>query len=230
MKRPFVTLNMASSIDGKITTRTREPFALGSDEDRALMQELRSQADAVLIGRGTLYDEDPSLLVTKPELLAKRRVAHGSEQPAAVVVSASLDFPIDDSRFFTASRNRKIVFTTAAADFSRISRLEHYAEVVIVPANQQGSVDLAAMAASLGDYGISRLLLEGGGVLNFAMLEAGLIDEIYLTLCPLIIGGADSPTTFEGRGFTKDTMRRLRLDSVRVNSAGEIFLHYFCII
>ena len=99
-ERPFIFLNMASSIDGKITTREREKFRFASDDDRDLMQELRSRADAVLIGRGTLSDEDPRLVLTDPVHIARRRELKGSAQPTKVLASATLDFPIEDSRFF----------------------------------------------------------------------------------------------------------------------------------
>ncbi len=225
-ERPFVSLNMASSIDGKITTREREKFRFGSDEDRDLMQQLRSRADAVLIGRGTLFDEDPRLVLTDPGHIARRRQLKGSPQPIKVLTSASLDFPVEDSRFFTCPESEKIVFTTADADPAAIQRLQRFARVVQIPATAGGRVDLEQVVRAMPELGIEHLLLEGGGILNFAMLEADLIDEIYLTLCPVVIGGAGAQTTFEGAGFTRETARRLSLQSLRMNKGGEIFLHY----
>ena len=73
---------------------------------------------------------------------------------------------------------------------------------------------------------IRSLLLEGGGNLNFSMLNLDLVDEIYLTLCPYVIGGLMSPTIFDGDGFPKELVKRVHLESTRVGSQGELFLKY----
>jgi 5-amino-6-(5-phosphoribosylamino)uracil reductase len=225
LTRPFVFLNVASSIDGKITTSRREAFSLGSEEDRALMEELRARADAVLIGRGTLVDEDPSLEITRPEVIAGRRARGAPEQPLGVLASASLDLSVAGSRFF-ASPTPRIVFTTPGADADRRRELESRARVVEVEGAAGGGLDVSAMLAAMPSLGIGRLLLEGGGRLNFSLLEADLVDEIHLTLCPMVIGGAQAPSSFEGPGFLRDAIRRLELRSLRVNALGEIFAHY----
>ena len=73
---------------------------------------------------------------------------------------------------------------------------------------------------------MSRLLLEGGGELNFSMIQAGLIDEIYLTVCPFIFGGRTAPTAFDGVGFVHNHACKLALKSYRPSATGELFLHY----
>ncbi|RMH72994.1 MAG: RibD family protein [Gemmatimonadetes bacterium] len=226
MKRPFIRLNMASSIDGKITTVQRDTIHLGSAEDRALMEELRADADAVLIGSGTLIDEDPRLLVEHPGRIAQREALKGNPQPMNMVVSSTLNFPIENSRFFTRDAVKKVVFTTPQADERQREALKDVATVITVPATATGHVDVVEMVQRMPDLGIQQLLLEGGGILNFAMLRANLIDEIYLTLCPLVIGGATAQTTFEGAGFSHEMIRRLQLRSLRVNEVGELFLRY----
>ncbi len=226
MNRPFVFLNMASSIDGKITTAGRENFSLGSQGDRHRMEELRARADAVLIGAGTLRDEDPPLLIRDPELVAGRVARGAPAQPVNVLVSTLLDVPIAGSRFFNAEQTRRIVFTTPAAPRKKLREAAARAKVVLVPRDPHGRVHPGAMLERMPRLGIEQLLLEGGGGLNFAMLEADLIDEIHLTLCPSVIGGSAAPTTFEGAGFTRRGMRSLKLDGVRSNDLGELFLKY----
>lgn len=227
MDRPYVVLNMASSLDGKITTRKREVFSLGSAEDRALMNELRAGADAVLIGAGTLLDEDPPLLVSDPILQARRGRERGAPHPLNVLVSASLDLDPAVSRFFNCASTERLVFTTKSAPGERARAAAQRADVCVVPQGSRGRVDLDAMLAELSRRGIEHLLLEGGGTLNFSMLKAGFIDEICLTLCPLIIGGQSAPTTFEVAGFLRASMRRLELSTSRISEAGEVFLRYW---
>lgn len=226
MKRPLITLNMASSIDGKITTARRDKFGLGSEEDRAMMETLRAKVDAVLIGKGTLIDEDPPLLLRQSELIAQRKESKKNAHPINMVAASSLNFNIEDSAFFNHPQTEKIVFTTTNNDPQQMKTLETYATVIATPTNSEGRVDLVKMVRRMPELNIHHLLLEGGGELNFAMLEAGLIDEIYLTLCPMVIGGSTAPTTFEGEGFRREMIRHLTLKSYRVNQHGEIFLQY----
>ncbi len=226
MTRPWVTLNMASSIDGKITTPSRDSFSLGSEEDRALMEWLRCEHDAVLVGAGTVRDEDPPLLLRDPALASRRRALRGAEHPVNVVASASLDLTIAGTRFFECPDTQRVVLTTEAAPAARRREAEARARVHVLPSAADGRIDLHAAMQALAAEGVERLLLEGGGVLNFAMLTAGLIDQIRLTLCPLIIGGADTRTSFEGAGFERAEIARLRLESSRVNVHGEVFLCY----
>lgn len=226
MKRPFVSLNMASSIDGKITTFEKEKVRFGSDEDRESMEMLRAQVDAILIGKDTLIADDPPLLLRIPRFVEQRRQMKGDAQPVNVTVSSKLDIPIEDSDFFREKSTAKIVFTTDLAAQADVGRLRRFAEVVVLPADAHGQVPLDQMAAKMADLGIEHLLLEGGGTLNFAMLAADMIDEIYLTLCPFIIGGVDAPTTFDGRGFPKELVRKLVLQEHRQGRMGELFLKY----
>ena len=228
MKRPFISLNMASSIDGKITTFEKEKVRFGSDEDRAGMEALRSKVDAILIGKDTLVADDPPLILRIPQYIEQRLQLKGEarRQPINVVISSTLDMPIETSDFFQEASTSKLVFTTDLADSSKVERLRRYADVVILPADGQRRVPLDQMVEKMAGLGIQHLLLEGGGTLNFAMLEAGLIDEIYLTICPFIIGGAASPTTFDGQGFPKEIVRKLSLEAHRIGRLGEIFLKY----
>lgn len=192
------------------------------------MEDLRSRVDAILIGKDTLVADDPPLILRIPKYIEQRLQLKGNadRQPVNIAISSTLDIPIEDSDFFQEKSTVKVVFTTTRAEQAKVERLRHYAEVVILPTNQQGQVSLDQMAGAMVDLGIQHLLLEGGGTLNFAMLEAGLIDEIYLTICPFVIGGYTAPTTFDGIGFPKEFVRKLSLQMYRVGQLGELFLKY----
>lgn len=211
-----VFLNVASGIDGKISTASGEKFRFASDEDRQLMQELRAQADAVVIGGGTLRAEDPRLVVK----------GEGRRQPWNVVVSARLEGIGPEARFFTSPGVTKWVFTSVDADPARVERLQPCARVSRLPGIASGGLDLGRMLQELRGAGCRHVLVEGGGELNFAMLEQNLVDEIYWTLCPVVLGGREAPGSFTGRGFASVDVRRLELLEQRTNVQGEIFLHY----
>ena len=225
--RPFTSLNMASSIDGKTTTFQREKLRFASDEDRELMEELRSRADAVLIGAGTLAADDPPLILRIPKYrLQRRALGKSTENPINVVVSSSLNFPIEESDFFTCPMTEKIVFTTTRAAEDKVNKLKRYANVIQVTPDDRGRVDPRVMSRMMFDLHIRVLILEGGGALNAEMLSHKLIDEIYLTICPFVIAGQSSPTTFDGSGFTKELVMKLDLEGCRTGSCGELFLKY----
>ncbi len=227
MSRPFTVANFAMSLDGRITTKDRATHAFGGPEDRDLMERLRAEADAVIIGAGTVRDENPRLQVTLPKWRNRRAELGLSSQPWPVVVSGSLDCPFEDRDLFKAVDVRKFLFTRAGHDPARLRRLGHLAEVVTVPQCDRG-LDLSAVVESLSVAGVRHLLLEGGGELNFAMLSAGLIDEIYATLCPLVFGGT-APGNFSGGGFVAGEVASLELLDVRRGANDRLFLRYRCL-
>src|SRR5262245_53529869 len=195
--RPEVVLNDAISLDGKLSTAARGKVRFTSDADRRLMDELRAKSDAVLIGAGTLRAEDPPLQVKSPELRA-RRVAEGRPEALLnVVLSASLSLN-PGARFFSTPGIPRIVVTVEEAREDLAARLAPAAEIWRVG---RGRVDVAALLDRLAERGVSRLLVEGGGKVNASFFEAGLVDEIRLTLAPVVIGGGEAPTLSDGEGF-----------------------------
>jgi riboflavin-specific deaminase-like protein len=224
--RPHIVLNAAVSIDGKISTVARDFHAFGGKEDADLMDELRASADAVMIGAGTLRAEDPLLTVRSPDRIRARQASGRSAQPSAVVVSRSFAFPIEGSRFFTSADCRKYICTAEGAPADRLRTISCLADLLIVPITESGGLDLERAVEELHELGVERLLVEGGGTLNFAMLAAGLVDELFLTVCPLIVGGSRAPTAFDGGGFDRTAIRHLRLNRVREGAEGRLFLQY----
>src|SRR5262245_33890348 len=209
------------SLDGKISSRERELPSFPSAADRAMMDKIRYRADAVLVGGGTLRAADTPLRV-RSRVLVRRRVAAGRpEQPLNVLLSASLNVPLD-GRFFTASDTRRMVFTTTAAPARLRVRAAENAEVL---AWRGRMVSLRRLVRTLRRRGVRQLLLEGGGATNFEFFRLGLIDEIYLTLCPVIIGGSESPTPVDGAGFPPPQFRHFAPVRER-RVGGELFLHY----
>ena len=221
MARPKVTVNMAMSADGKISTRRRESFSLGSREDRYLMDKLRAQCDAVIIGAKIVQLDGWAIRVRDRELRERRLARRGKPHPLNVVLSTALELPIQN-QFFTHGKTERLVVTTRQAPKSRVARVSKHADVVVQP---RKTIDPARVIAELAERGYHRLLLEGGGALNYSFFEKDLVDEIYITVTPRIIGGADAPTVVDGKGFLAADHPHLELVSCR-KRGDEVFLRY----
>ena len=220
-KLPHVTINMAMSADGKISTCRRESFTLGTSEDRYQMDALRARADAVVIGSGTLAKDPWALRVRDPALRQGRRARRRDPHPLNVVLSSRLDLKTS-AHFFTFRQTDKLVITTRQAPAARIKRIGRVAEVVVLP---RRSITPLAVLGILAERGARRVLVEGGGRVNYSFFDANLVDEIYITVTPRILGGADAPTVVDGKGFVELSQRHLELVSAK-RRGGEVFLRY----
>lgn len=219
--RPRVIVNMAMSLDGRITTRRREHIALGSRHDRYLMDVLRARADAVVIGSGTLRHDGYPVLVRDADLRRRRLRRRGSAHPLNVVLSRTLELPLRRA-FFAHPDTERLVVTTRRAPAERARRVARRAEVVRLRTTR---LDPAGVLELLAGRGVRNVVLEGGGEIHWAFQEAGVVDEIYVTLTPRLIGGRGAPTLLDGRGFLAADHRRLELVSCRRRDS-ELFLRY----
>jgi riboflavin-specific deaminase-like protein len=205
-----VVSNTAISLDGRINTRERRFTFFGSERDHARMSRLRSVADAVLVGGATFRNwPQPSL----PD---------GADRDALpgpiwnVVVTRSLDVPLAPE--FLAEPAIRPLFITRAASL----RPGFAAEVEAWPGD--GEIPVAWIVERLAARGIERLLVEAGGDLLFQFLAADAIDEMHVTLCPIVVGGP-APTLVDGAGFDRADVRRLKLIASEAEG-DEVFLHY----
>jgi len=202
--------NLAISLDGKISSYSRPGTRFASAEDRKRMEELRADADAVLIGGGTNREDSNPLSVKDAE-----------KQPLNVVMTSSLNIPFP-TKFFQNEDTKKLIYTTENYDQQKFKKISPYAEIVVFKGD---SVDPASVVNDLAEKNINSLLIEGGGAIMFSFLKAKLIDEMFVTLCPTIFGGKDAPTLVEGEGFLPEDAPSLEL--IEQKTVGnEIFLHY----
>jgi len=222
MTRPFVYINMAMTVDGKITSAQREYPRFTSDLDRTTMDRLRAEADAIVVGAGTLRADDPPLHVRDSGMRAYRESLGKSGEPLRVVVTAS--GAIDrSSRFFSdEAGGARIVATVETVDAELLAALRERAEVWQLG---REDVDLRRLLDRLADRGVRRVLLEGGGELNWRFVRDGLADELYVTIAPALLGGREAPTLLEGGGFPMAAQQKLRLLELR-REGDEIYCRY----
>lgn len=221
-ERPFVFVNMATTVDGKITSAGREHPAFASPGDRVRMDRLRAAADALLVGAGTVRSDNPAWHV-RTRTLRERCISEGRPGgPHRVLVSASARVPAD-SRFFDARHGgQSILVTTRGTPQDRLDPFAGRAEIWRFGEER---VDLAGMLGALHERGIRRVLVEGGAELNWALFELDLVDELYVTVSPTLLGGSDAPTLLGGTGWAMDAQRRLRLLYLE-REGDELYLRY----
>jgi 2,5-diamino-6-(ribosylamino)-4(3H)-pyrimidinone 5'-phosphate reductase len=233
--RPYVIVNVAASVDGKIDTFERRGAAISSASDRARVDGLRASVDAVMVGGHTLVAEDPRLTVKSAALRAARVERGAAENPTKVGVVSSLERLKPDGRFVSCGPARVIVFTpviasdTAAAtrhqgatDSGAVLRMRG----VEIFARGESRVDLSAAMATLHHEGIRRVLVEGGGTLNFELFRLGLVDELHVYMAPLIFGGSSAPTMADGVGLPRHEAIKLVHTGADIDDDGGVVLRY----
>jgi len=192
--RPYVILNAAMTLDGKIATQTGSSNISGK-EDLERVHELRKECDAIMVGIGTVMADDPRLTVHKID-------ANPEDNPVRVVVDSKCRTPIDAR---ITNSDAKTIIACANEykhDFMQSDKYETFKKRgVKFFFSGDERVDLSLLMSYLHEEGIDKLMLEGGATLNFSMIKAGLIDEIRICVAPMVVGGANAKTFFDGEGF-----------------------------
>jgi riboflavin-specific deaminase-like protein len=217
--RPWLVLNMVVSIDGATAVQGRSA-GLGGAADRIAFGALRSTADVILVGAGTVRAEHYGPPRTSAEHRARRRARGQEAFPRLAVVSGRLDLDLA-APLFTESPNRPIVIT-AAVDGDRPPALVAVDEVADVIAVGDGHADLEAALGELARQGVGVVLCEGGPMLNDQLLSAGLVDEACVTVAPLLAGGSSKRMI---SGPSPEMTRSMRLDRL-VEDQGSLLLRY----
>lgn len=210
---PRVRMNFVMSLDGAVTVEGRSG-GLGDASDRLAMQVLRTLADVVLVGAGTVRVEGYGGVQVDEADAAWRR-SHGlPSQPRIAVVSSRLDLD-PEHPFFAQATERPIVVTHATSPAHRREALDEVADVLVCG---EASVDLAFLVQALAQRGLPQVLCEGGPHLFGSLLDADRVDELCLSLSPMLVAG-DPERMVRGVG---ELRRRLRL--VHAIAAGDLLL------
>jgi len=227
--RPFVFVNMAMTADGKIDTVERSGARISGRADSDRVDRLRAGSDAIMVGGRTLVSEDPRLTVRDPRQIAERVSAGRPAQPLKVgvvseVTTAGLGAIDLAGAFLHEGGGRVLVCTSARTSRAAIAALEAEGAVVFVAGGDR--VDLAASLRAMAELGVARLMVEGGGTLVAALLEAGLVDELQLAVAPLVFGGATAPTPVGGDGWSRPSAIDLHLLETGTSPDDDVILRY----
>jgi 2,5-diamino-6-(ribosylamino)-4(3H)-pyrimidinone 5'-phosphate reductase len=204
------------SADGKLSTKERKQVRISGKLDFERVDELRAQVDAVMVGIGTVLSDDPSLTVKSLERRASRKAAGKCENPARIIVDSGARIPLD-ADIFKKGEGLRIIAISNSAPTEKIKLLEEKALVIKTGTLR---VDLTELTVKLKEIGINTLMVEGGATLNWGMLSAGLVDEVYTFVGNLIIGGKTAPTFTDGEGFTEAELLGLELISAEKVEEG----------
>jgi diaminohydroxyphosphoribosylaminopyrimidine deaminase/5-amino-6-(5-phosphoribosylamino)uracil reductase len=184
--RPMVTLKLAASLDGRIATGSGESRWITGPHARHEVHLMRAQSDAVLVGAGTVRSDDPRLDV--------RELGLEDRHPVRIVVSGALSLPRDGNLGRTAGELATWICHDPEAEPERRAAWEELgAELIEIPLQPDGQLDLAVMLQRLGERGLTRVLCEGGGRLAAALIEADLVDEVVCYSAGLVLGAEAIP-------------------------------------
>jgi riboflavin-specific deaminase-like protein len=198
---PHVFINCATTADGKLAPPGRHFIPFSSARDQEHLLELRATADAVMSGARTV-DLAPVKMDAGGAKYRRLRLRKGlAEYNLRIVVSGSGTLN-PRAEIFKHRFSPILILTTERASKANIRNLEAVADEVKICGEESLDFDYA-LRWLREKWQVKNLLCEGGGEINGALIEAGLVDEIHVTLCPVIFGGRRAPTLADGRGFKK---------------------------
>ncbi len=217
---PRVITKYAMTIDGKIATRTRHSRWVSGPASRQHSHVTRDRVDAILIGAGTMVDDNPSLTTRLPEELCGYG---GPHHPLRVVLDSKLRTPATAGMLSPEQPGSTLIYATHLAPELHREQLESAgAEIVLAP-DCDGQVDIVFVLEDLGQRGINDLLVEGGGTVHGSFFDRGLVDQVEIYIAPVIVGGVDAPGPVNGVGVA--TMPEAwQLVDPRLSQLGSNFL------
>jgi len=211
--RPYVILSAAITLDGKLGVKSKRT-KLSSKNDKIRVHKLRSNVDAVIIGKNTVHLDNPSLTV---------RYVKG-QNPVRIILDSLGTIKSNSKIIQTCNSVPTIIAVSESISEKNLQRLRKFSLNIIICG--KNSVNISQLLRTLLNNGIKRILLEGGGTLNWSFIKKNLIDEAIVTLTPYILGGKDSVSLVEGTGFKNlEVSTKLKLKKIQKNK-NELVLFY----
>jgi 2,5-diamino-6-(ribosylamino)-4(3H)-pyrimidinone 5'-phosphate reductase len=213
-----VIVNAAMTVDGKIAT-TLGDSKISSKEDFLRVHELRASVDGIVVGISTIIADDPRLTVRLTTKNVRRK------DPVRIIIDSTAKIPLNSRILRTAPKIKTIVAVTELAHRDTIRRIEKMGAVVVVIGKRR--VDLKKVLSIIEKMGIKKILVEGGGEINWSFFTLGLVNELIVTVAPRIIGGRQAKTLVEGEGYPNISSGiKLQLEKVQMQTNGELVLYY----
>ena len=211
----YVILNAAMSIDGKISTRgNKSSFSSGKDWIR--VHKLRSSVDGIVVGISTVLEDNPMLNV--------RYYAKGTKNPIRIIIDSRARIPVNTRIVRSSKKIQTIVGTTHNASARKINILKKAGVQVLLSGKRK--VNIKNLFQQLENLGLKRILVEGGGEINWSILKTGIANELIVTISPVVVGGRNAKTLVEGEGISNIANGiKLKLSRTLINN-NEIVLFY----
>jgi len=201
--KPHVILSAATSIDGKIATRTGSSH-LSSTQDSIRLHKLRSKVDAILVGKNTVLRDNPMLTVRHTK----------GKNPIRIILDSKGSLSKNSKILQTSNKISTIIAVSKIITKSNLEKLQRFPVEVIITGKK--SVNIKSLLRKLSDKKIKTILVEGGGTINWDFIKNNLFDELIVTISPFLIGGNDAISFVQGKGFEKISKSpKLRLKSIK---------------
>jgi 5-amino-6-(5-phosphoribosylamino)uracil reductase len=215
--RPYTLLSCALSIDGYLGRASPPRLELSNDADFDRVDAVRASCDAILVGAATVRQDNPRLLVRSEARREARRARGMPASPIKVTVTGRGELD-PDADFFAAGDAEKLVYCTSERALDTSSRLGPVATVL----DGGQTMDMRRISEDLGDRGVARLMVEGGGNVHTQFLTGNLVDELQLTVAPFFVGDSRAPRFVQDGRFPWNPDRRATLSEVR--QIGDVVL------
>jgi 2,5-diamino-6-(ribosylamino)-4(3H)-pyrimidinone 5'-phosphate reductase len=204
LPKPYVISNVGMSLDGKLAT-VENDSRISGENDLKRVHQIRKDVDGIMVGIGTILKDDPRLTVHKID-------AKMEDNPIRIVVDSNLRIPLNAR---VLNKDAKTIIATTLKDtpdkIAKINKLKEMENVDVIRTGTE-KVNLKELMEILYKKGIKKILLEGGGTLNWGMFKENLVDEVSVYVAPKIFGGMGAPTYVDGEGFkTVDECVKLEL-------------------
>jgi diaminohydroxyphosphoribosylaminopyrimidine deaminase/5-amino-6-(5-phosphoribosylamino)uracil reductase len=182
---PFVILKCAATLDGCIATKSGDSKWITNPLSRQFVHEIRHAVDAIMVGIGTVIEDDPQLTT--------RLEGREGKNPTRIVLDTHLSIPLDARMLHLASDSDILIVCSDSAAPEKRKKLEESGIRFLALDDEQGLIDLSALVKELGKIGVTSLLIEGGSRVNGSALRAGIVDKVYMFYAPKICGGEGIP-------------------------------------
>ena len=197
MRRPYVIINCASSLDGRIGLADRRPLKISNEEDMERVHKLRNECDAILVGIGTVLADNPKLTV-------KKKYVENAKNPLRVILDSHFSTPEDAE---VMRGNAKTLIVTTSTEFRK-------GNVEVIKCGDGERVDLEKLMGILYERGIKKLMVEGGSEVIGEFLKKGLVDEMLIFYAPIFVGEG-APSIFGIKGSGIEDIIRMKIRDIR---------------
>lgn len=210
--KPFVSLKVAMTLDGKIASFSGDSRWITGEAARNYVHQLRNSHDAIMVGIGTVLADDPQLNT--------RLDTEDQRNPVRIIIDGQLDIPLESKIVKTAGEQRTMVFTSSNHDKGKAGVLKAWGLEIVEIGEETSCLPLESIMGKLGKIGICSLLLEGGAQINAYMLKHNLVDKVYWFIAPKIIGGKNAPSPVAGHGI-EYMNQAIKLNKVEIKSFAD---------